>query len=72
MNVPHVTARQKNILALIEQGHDTEGIAEVLGLSAWTVRDQVRVLAGIFTCRLPDLPARARERGVTFDGCAPL
>lgn len=61
-----LTDTQKRILRLIEEGHATEDIAEELFLSPWTVRDKLRVLAGILHCRLPDMPARARERGAEF------
>lgn len=72
MDVPNVSQRQKDILRLIDEGGDkprvdfVEEMAQQLDLSVWTVRDQVRRLAAIFQCRLPDLPARARERGVEF------
>lgn len=62
LSVPLKT-RQREILRLIEQGHDTAGIAAELGIAPSTARSYVQGLARIFQCRLPDLRASTGERG---------
>ena len=64
-----LSTTHRQILRLIAQGYDTEGIAEELGVSEYTVRSHVRRIklkVAHPTARMPDLPERAREQGVVF------
>jgi len=43
-----VTPRQREILQLLRGGHDAQEIAERLGVSIWTIREQTRRMRRTF------------------------
>lgn len=55
-----LTDRERQIVALIDQGLSTEEIAERLGIGKWTVKGHVRTLCRIFDCPMRDLPTAVR------------
>lgn len=53
-----VTRHERRVVQLIADGEDADGIAEELGLSRWTIRDQVRLLRRKLNAgSLEELPA---------------
>lgn len=59
---PRITPIQREIVKLIDDGYDTEGIARELGRGKWTVRDHIRRLCKTYDCSLPELPRKTGIR----------
>lgn len=58
MPKPRLTPLQREIIRLIADGYDTNGIADELGRGKWTIRDHIRRLSSIYDCPMKDLPKR--------------
>lgn len=70
MTTATLTDRQRDLVGLIDCGADSEEIASELGLSQWTVRDQIKRLRGkLGAASMRDLPAAARAAGVDLPVC---
>jgi DNA-binding NarL/FixJ family response regulator len=67
----YVTAREEEILALIKCGADTLEIAATIGVSKWTIRDQIRRLGvKLQAPNMAELPDAAAEHGIHVPDCA--
>jgi len=58
MSRRRITPRQYQIVKLIADGFDTEGIARELGLGKWTVKDHIRRLCREYDCPMTELPGK--------------
>lgn len=66
----YVTAREGEILALIKCGANTQEIAATIGVSKWTIRDQIRNLGVKFqVAGMAELPDAAAEHGIVVPDC---
>lgn len=68
---PNLTARQREILSLIDCGADVAAIADELDLSPNTVKDKIKELRMKLSppVRMVELPALARAAGIEIDPC---
>jgi DNA-binding CsgD family transcriptional regulator len=62
MPKPKLTQMQREIIRLIADGYDSEGIARELDRGKWTIRDHIRRLCSIYDCTMKDLPRRTGMR----------
>lgn len=63
--------REEEILALIKCGADTMEIAATLGVSKWTIRDQIRKLGvKLQVPTMVELPEAAEAQGFAVPECA--
>ena len=58
MSKPRITPIQREIVKLIDDGFDTEGIARELHRGKWGVKDHIRKLCREFNCPMRELPAK--------------
>jgi DNA-binding CsgD family transcriptional regulator len=68
VRAPHLTPRQREVLAYLAEGRSTDQITEVLGLSRETVRNHIRgALAALGVHSRLEAVAKARQEGLLDD-----
>lgn len=60
MSRRRISRREREIVALIGEGLDTEQISAKLMLSKWTVRDKIRRLCRENDCPMRELPQKVQ------------
>lgn len=65
-----LSPRQREALAAINCGADTEQVAEELGVSYWVAHKHIKTLRKkLGVVSLVDLPEAARQQGVDLPAC---